>query len=70
MVAGECGVGVWEDLSDPEKFGKMLNGLLHDHERLSELKGHYENCRYKFSYESQRAAFEEILKKNGLLDFM
>ena len=70
MVAGECGVGVGEDLSDPEKFGKMLNGLLHDHERLSELKGHYENCRYKFSYESQRAAFEEILRKNGLLDFM
>lgn len=68
MVAGEHGVGVGEDLSDPEKFGRTLNALLHDAQQLSTLKEHYADCKDKFSYESQRAAFEEILRNNQLLD--
>ena len=67
MVAGEHNVGVAEDLSDPEKFGMTLNNLLHDPDRIAEMKANYRNCRGKFSYESQKTAFEEILKKNDLL---
>lgn len=67
MVAGEHGVGVAEDLSDPEKFGKTLNSLLHDPARIAELKANYRDCRGKFSYDSQKAAFEEILKEHELL---
>ena len=68
MVAGEHGVGVGEDLSDPEKFGRTLNSLLHDAEQLSALKEHYADCKDKFSYESQRKEFEKILEANNLLD--
>lgn len=67
MVAGEHGVGVAEDLSDPEKFGKTLNSLLHDPKRIEELKANYQGCRGKFSYASQKAAFEEILRENELI---
>jgi len=67
MVAGEHGVGVAEDLSDPEKFGVTLNSLLHDPDRIAELKANYRGCKGKFSYESQKAAFEEILREHELL---
>lgn len=69
MVAGAHDVGVAEDLSDAEKFGKTLNSLLHDTERLAALKEHYANCKNKFSYESQRVEFERILERYGLLNF-
>lgn len=67
MVAGEHGVGVAEDLSDPVKFGRTLNSLLHDPERIAKMKANYAGCKNKFSYESQREAFEKILEENGLL---
>lgn len=67
MVAGEHGVGVAEDLSDPDKFGRTLNALLHDPQRVAAMKANYANCKNKFSYESQKAAFEKILQENGLL---
>ena len=66
MVAGEHGVGVAEDLSDPEKFGITLNALLHDSQRIATLKANYTGCKNKFSFESQRAAFVKILEENGL----
>lgn len=66
MVAGEHGVGIAEDLSDPEKFGITLNALLHDSQRIAALKANYTGCKNKFSFESQRAAFVEILEENGL----
>ena len=65
MVAGEHGVGVGEDLSDPVKFGQTLNRLLHDEEQLSAMKKQYEGCRNKFSFESQRAALEMVLGEHG-----
>lgn len=68
MVAGEHGVGVGEDLSDPEKFGRTLNSLLHDAEQLSAMKKQYEGCRNKFSFESQRAALETVLGEHGLIE--
>ena len=68
MVAGEHGVGVGEDLSDPVKFGQTLNRLLHDEEQLSAMKKQYEGCRNKFSFESQRAALEMVLGEHGLIE--
>ena len=68
MVAGEHGVGVGEDLSDPVKFGQTLNRLLHDEEQLSAMKKQYEGCRNKFSFESQRAALETVLGEHGLIE--
>lgn len=68
MVAGEHGVGVGEDLSDPVKFGQTLNQLLHDPQKLSALKEHYAESKNKFSFESQRAALEAILMENDLID--
>lgn len=67
MVAGEHGVGVGEDLSDPDRFGQILNALLHDSERLTTLKKNYASCKNKFSFASQKAEFEEILRRKDLI---
>lgn len=67
MVAGEDDVGVGADLSDSETFGRTMNELLHDPERLALMKFNYSGCKEKFNYDSQKQALEKILEAHGLL---
>lgn len=64
MVAGENHVGIGADLTNPEEFGKKLNSLLHNEEKLRDLRRNYEQCKEKFTFLNQKRLFEEILKKS------
>lgn len=66
MVAGENHVGVGVDLKNPKVFGQTMAELLRDRDRLAKLRDNYAHCQGLFSFESQRKAFEEILKGLGI----
>ena len=68
LVAGGNQVGYGADLKNVEEFGTELNALLHNEQKLGELKRNYEYCYDKFGYESQKGLFEEMLSRYGILD--
>lgn len=67
LVAGGNRVGYGADLKDAKEFGRKLNELLHDRDKIEELKRNYDACRDKFRYESQRADFLDMVKRYGVL---
>ena len=66
LVAGGNGVGCGADLKNAEEFGRKLNELLHDREKLEEYKQNYEKCHDKFGYISQKRNFDKMLTTYGL----
>ena len=67
LVAGGNHVGYGADLKNAVEFGAELNALLHDKQKLKELKSNYEYCYDKFDYESQKKIFEEMLLRYKIL---
>lgn len=66
LVAGENHVGYGVDLKNVEVFGTELNALLHNKQKICELKSNYKYCHDKFGYENQKGLFEEMLLRYNI----
>lgn len=67
LVAGSNQVGYGTDLKDAEEFGTRLNWMLHNQEKIGELRKNYQNCGEKFRYQCQSEKFLDMMKGYGIL---
>ena len=68
LVVGGNQFGFGTDLRNVESFGKAMNDLLHNKERLEQYRKNFNRCDNSFCYNGQKKNFEEMLKKYNIIE--